>query len=302
MQRRFVVLDVFTDKPLSGNQLAVVLDGEGLDGAQMQSIAREFNLSETVFVRPATDLTNTANIRIFTPGIELPFAGHPTVGTAIALAIEQGMNDAGQGVIVLEEAVGPVRCDVVFDSDGAAAQFDLPKLPYEVPFVPQTVEMAAAFGIDPQEIGFENHAPSAFSGGVPYIFVPVRDLATMEKVGLAANEWVAISQMFEGKIPAAFLYCREAVGIGSDFHARMFAPHEGIPEDPATGSAVAAFAGVIAQFDNLRDGSHKFHIEQGIQMGRPSRITLDIDLEGGRIAAGRIGGNAVVFSRGHLDI
>src|SRR5918998_25721 len=130
MQRRYVVLDVFTERALAGNALAVVLDAEGLDGAAMQAIAREFNLSETVFVLPPERPAHSARVRIFTPATELPFAGHPTVGTAICLAIERfGKNGGQDAVLVLEEGVGPVRCGVKLSGDSRFAQFDCPKLP-----------------------------------------------------------------------------------------------------------------------------------------------------------------------------
>ncbi len=300
MKRRYAIFDVFTDQPMAGNQLAIVFDGEGLDTERMQTIAREFNLSETVFVRPPDNPVHTANIRIFTPGLELPFAGHPTVGTAIALALEKGIDEAGQGIIVLEEQVGPVRCGVRFANGRALAEFDMPKLPYLVPFMPKKELLAEALNITSQDIGFENHIPSGFSAGVPYIFVPVRDLKVMASLQVTPGSWVAANKEFENKIPAVFVYCRETVNHESHFHARMFAPHEGIPEDPATGSAVAAFCGTIAHFDQPVDGHHAYQIEQGIEMKRPSFIKLEIEMVNGAMTAGRIGGNAVEFARGTL--
>ncbi len=301
MPRRYAILDVFTDRPLAGNPLAVVLDSAGLDDARMQAIAREFNLSETVFVRPAQNPVHSASIRIFTPARELPFAGHPTVGTAVILGLERSGGQPGNDemVLVLEETVGAIRCGVSLHGAKAGhAVFDLPKLPEGGGDPPARDAAAAALNLMPNEIGFENHLPSRYSAGVPYTCVPVRDLAAIGRA--KANH--AVWQNAFGKGGAAFLYCREAAGAGRQFHARMFAPEHGITEDPATGSAVAAFAGVIAAFDQPPGGNHRYVIEQGFEMGRPSLITLEVDMDGGLVAAARIAGDAVVVARGELEI
>jgi len=304
MPRRYAILDVFTDTPLAGNPLAVVPDAAGLDDVRMQAIAAEFNLSETVFCLPAENPVHTARIRIFTPRKELPFAGHPTVGTAIYLAMERLKSGAGlaETVVILEEAVGPVRCGVFLKPTsgvrGGHAIFDLPKLPEAIPNGLDREAIAAALGLVPSEIGFENHQPSVFSAGVPYAFVPVRDLAAIGKAAAQPAAWAAA---FSGEASAAFLYTRSTVAVGRQFHGRCFAPTFGIAEDPATGSAVAAFAGVIRHFDAVPAGTHRHIIEQGFEMGRPSLIALEIDIEGGGIYAARIGGDAVVVAEGTLS-
>lgn len=300
MSRRYAILDVFTDRPLAGNPLAVVLDSEGLDDARMQAIAAEFHLSETVFVAPAARPVHSAAVRIFTPARELPFAGHPTVGTAVLLGLERAASGFGNGemVLVLEETVGPVRCGVSLRSERLGhVIFDLPKLPEEGGAAPGKDALAAALDLIPAEIGFENHQASIFDAGVPYGFVPVRDLAAIGKAKANHAAWQAAF----GKDGAAFLYCREVTASGRHFHARMFAPELGINEDAATGSAVAALAGVIAKFDQPPGGSHRYVVEQGIEMGRPSLISLEIDMDGGAVVEGRIGGEAVVVARGTLD-
>ena len=299
---RYAVLDVFTDKPLAGNALAVLPEAAGLDDGRMQAIASEFNLSETVFVFPPSNPMHTASIRIFTPGRELPFAGHPTVGTAVLLG--RAKVAAGGGgpeiVLVLEEKVGPVRCGVFVQGPRAGhAIFDLPKKPEAIAMSLERDTIAAAIGVMPTEIGFENHQPVAFSAGVPYAFVPVRDLEAIARAGANLSAWNAA---FPAETRAAYIYCRQTVGTAHHFHARMFAPGGGIAEDPATGSAAAAFAGVILRFDKLRSGSQRFVIEQGFEMGRPSLIKLEIDIADGDIAAARIGGDAVVIAEGTLEI
>lgn len=300
MSRRYAILDVFTDRPLAGNPLAVVLDSDGLDDSRMQAIAAEFNLSETVFVAAATNPVHSAAVRIFTPARELPFAGHPTVGTAVLLGLDRAASGMGNGemVMVLEEKVGPVRCGVSLRSDRLGhAIFDLPKLPAEAGEAPGKDALAAALNLISAEIGFENHQASIFDAGVPYTFVPVRNLAAIGKAKANHAAWQAAF----GKGGAAFLYCREVTESGRHFHARMFAPELGIAEDPATGSAAAAFAGVIAKFDQPPGGSHRYVIEQGFEMGRPSLIGLEVDMDGGTVVEGRIGGDAVVVARGMLD-
>src|SRR4051794_10214957 len=181
MPRRFVTLDVFTRERLAGNPLAVVLDSEGLDDAQMQAVAREFNLSETVFVGPPTDSRHRAQLRIFTPGRELPFAGHPTVGTAVLLALNDKTRPADAVAFGLEERVGIVPCVVeVEGEDRGHARFRVPRLPTIWGEGRDATEAAWALGLDPHEIGFGRHLPSRYSAGVNFDYVPV---ATLDVIG-----------------------------------------------------------------------------------------------------------------------
>lgn len=293
----YAIYDVFADKALAGNPLAVVFDAEDLDTEAMQRIAGEFNLSETTFVSRAENPRHRANVRIFTPRHELPFAGHPTVGTAIALTESDGN---GAGVLVLEERVGPVRCAVSRANGVAFAEFDLPRLPERLDFSVSREAVAAALGLDHEEVAFENHAISLWTAGVPFVMIPVRDLEVAARARLDSAAWLAMAGEADGRSPAAYIYCRESVNADSSFHVRMFGDHLGIPEDPATGSAAAAFAGVINAFDRPLDGSAQYWIEQGIEMGRPSRIRLELDVDKGAITAARIGGHAVRVAEGTL--
>jgi trans-2,3-dihydro-3-hydroxyanthranilate isomerase len=299
-----MVYDVFADEPLAGNPLAVVLDGEGLDTAAMQRIAGEFNLSETVFVGTPEKPVHSAAVRIFTLRVELPFAGHPTVGTAIALAEARaaGPADGTSEILVLEEEVGPVRCAVSRGTGVTFAEFDLPRLPARVGFEVAPELAAAALDLDPREIGFENHRVDAWSAGVPYVTVPVRGLAAAAKARMDVDAWLKLAPRAGHLVAAPYIYCRETLGHEASFHARMLAPHEGIEEDPATGSAAAAFAGAIMCFDTPSDGSSRLVIEQGVEMGRPSKIRLELDVEGGKLAAARIGGHAVKVAEGVLFV
>lgn len=304
MSRRYAIYDVFTDTRLAGNPLAVVFDADGLDDATMQRIAGEFNLSETVFVKTPENPAHTARLRIFTPGRELPFAGHPTVGAAIAIAESvEGTAGPRDQVSVLEENVGPVRCAVKLGGRNAAfAEFDVPRKSARLDATFDRQALADAFSLKPAQIGFENHVPSLWSAGVAFVMIPVHDLAAANDVDFDPMLWERCAPFAEGRLTSAYLYCRGGVNHNAKFHARMFAPDMGISEDPATGAAVAAMSGAIHFFDKLVDGHHPFLIEQGVEMGRPSHIHLHLDVSGGAIAGARIGGEAVRIASGTLDL
>lgn len=305
LSRRYAIYDVFTDTRLAGNPLAVVFDGDGLDDEAMQRIAGEFNLSETVFVKTAENPAHTARLRIFTPGRELPFAGHPTVGAAIAIAEAADGVQAGPGdqVSVLEENVGPVRCAVRLGAGKASfAEFDLPRKSVRLDATFDRQALADAFSLKPAQIGFENHQPMLWSAGVAFVMVPVHDLAAAAAVEFDPTLWERCAPFAEGRLASAYLYCRGGVNHNAKFHTRMFAPDMGISEDPATGAAVAAMSGAIHFFDKPVDGHHPYLIEQGVEMGRPSLIHLHLDVFGGSIAGARIGGEAVRIASGMLDL
>ncbi|MGL4728705.1 MAG: PhzF family phenazine biosynthesis protein [Bosea sp. (in: a-proteobacteria)] len=295
MPRRFVTLDVFTNTPLAGNPLAVVLDSDGLDTATMQTIAKEFNLSETVFVFPPADPARRADIRIFTPRYELPFAGHPTVGTAVLLALRGGLMTSES--LVLGEQVGPVECKVTAVGAGiGAVRFRLPRLPQAWGEGLSRADVAQALELNVQEIGFDGHVPSQFGAGVPYDLVPVASLDALARVHVTADNF----ERFFGASshPSVFVYARQ----GGSYRGRMFFRASGLAEDPATGSAVAAFAGVVMQFDKPGDGVHRLVIAQGYEMGRPSNIELTLEVRGGALAAAHIGGEAVIITEGMLHL
>jgi trans-2,3-dihydro-3-hydroxyanthranilate isomerase len=296
MKRRFVTLDVFTDTRFTGNPLAVVLDAEGLDAASMQAIAREFNLSETVFVSPAEQSATRARVRIFTPANELPFAGHPTIGTAVLLGRIDGGGDRD---FVLEETVGPVPCRVrATGPDSGHAAFDLPRRPVKEAAGPSADAIAPAIGIAPSDVGLDDWPIERWSAGNPFALVPIQGLDAMRRCAVDPTHF---GEVFRGGGRAAFLFCRETQQAGHAFHARMFGPAIGIAEDPATGSAVAAFAGYLAEHGNYPDGDHVVRIEQGYEMGRPSLIELTIGIAGGRLSRAAIAGDAVVVMEGTIS-
>lgn len=298
MSRRFVTLDVFTSTRLAGNPLAVVLDADGLSDVDMLAITREFNLSETVFVFPPAHAAHRARLRIFTPGRELPFAGHPTVGTAVLLSTLDG-GEANE--FVLEEQVGAVPCRVRHGAGGAGhAEFDLPRLPARETGEGDRHVMADALGLAENDIGFDAWPVESWSAGNPFTFVPLRSLDAIRRCRVDLGKF---DEAFgAGGRAAAFVFCREPIDRGNDFHARMFAPGMGPLEDPATGSAVAAFAGYVAAHASYTNGDRVVRVEQGYEMGRPSLIELRITLDGGRVMAASIGGPAVIVSEGTLRV
>jgi trans-2,3-dihydro-3-hydroxyanthranilate isomerase len=282
IKRRYALFDVFTQTALAGNPLAVVLDSDGLNSARKQAIAREFNLSETVFVSPPQNPAHHAAIRIFTPAYELPFAGHPTVGTAVCLAQQDGP-------LVLEAPVGPIVCDV----RGDHASFKLPKLPEAVDLPGDQQCVAAALSLDLADILDQPFHMCAFgAGNRGFACVPVRDLQALAQ----ARQVNALWQAAFGDLIGAFIYTSATGSDNLQFRARML--DLDIGEDPATGSAVAAFAGVLAQQQSLPDGTHVFRIGQGYEMNRPSYIGLTMIMAEHQLKSAHIGGHAVRVAEG----
>jgi trans-2,3-dihydro-3-hydroxyanthranilate isomerase len=296
----FVTLDVFTRERFGGNPLAVLPDARGLDDSQMQTIAREFNLSETTFVLPPED-GGDALVRIFTPARELPFAGHPTIGTAIVLA-EQGQGD-GSFVreMVLEERAGPVPVTVARPDEGlASAVFTSPLPPVAIACDVADEALAASASVDAGKIGYQGHRSGAATAGVPFIFVPVADMEALANAGPDLAAWKKAG-LPEGLTGIA-VYTRSNEADSINWRVRMFAPEHGILEDPATGSMAAAFPAQIAASEALGDGNHDWLIEQGYEMGRPSQIHLSAEIRGGEITAARVGGSVVRVSSGILEV
>ena len=303
MAYTFHTLDVFTDTRFAGNPLAVVLDADNLNSAQMQSIAREFNLSETVFVLAAENPAHSAKVRIFTPSAELPFAGHPTVGTAILLTMLKAQFASGDGdaLVVLEQGIGIVRVGVKLRPGQLPyAEFDAPILPELTGNLPGIERLAAAVGLLPNEIGFENHQPARSAAGNGFALIPVATREALGKAQVNLAQWVPA--FADAGVVGAFLYSRECVHNTSAFHARMFAPLHGMPEDPASGSAAICLAGAIHHFDRAPDGIHRRIVEQGFAMGRPSYMTLTLSVRNARIETVRLGGPAIRVTSGTLEV
>jgi trans-2,3-dihydro-3-hydroxyanthranilate isomerase len=297
MRRRFFTRDVFTTQRFVGNPLAVVLESAGLSDLAMQAIAREYNLPETVFVFPPNDPKHRARLRIFTPARELPFAGHPTVGTAVLLAHLDGGSQ--QREVILGEKIGPVGCSVQPGKDSGSATFGIPKLPEKTGSVADTAKLAAAINLKSSDLGFGNFAPEYWSAGNGFAFVPVRSLDAMARARPDMLHW---PQLFGDDGPTgAYLYCGEGVNRNAAYRTRMFAPKMGITEDPATGSAAATFAGVLAASGRYADRLHTVNLEQGVEMGRPSLIRLSLDIRGAKLASATVGGDAIIVSEGTIE-
>jgi trans-2,3-dihydro-3-hydroxyanthranilate isomerase len=308
MDLPFHTLDVFTDRTFGGNPLGVFPYASHLPAEVMQRIAREMNLSESVFLGPPETPAGTARVRIFTPGVEVPFAGHPTVGTAIYLASgghakELDENGNGTVTLVLEENVGPVPVSVRFE-DGTAvfAQFTT-ALPPEHRASPHTpADLAAMVGLTPEDVGDgAGHLhPEMVSCGLPYHIIPVKSVAAVRRAVLDMALWK--SMVADGWAHHVYLVCMGGEGDGVDVRVRMFAPGSGVPEDPATGSAAAALGGYLAAADGRANGTLSWRVEQGLEIGRPSLIEVEADRVDGATTAVRVGGSAVFVSRGTMHI
>ncbi len=298
------LMDVFTGTRFGGNPLAVVLHGaDALDDAQLQRVAREFNLSETTFVYPPTDAAHTRRVRIFTPVRELPFAGHPTVGTAIALALagEVPMPAEGEAEQVLELGVGPTRV-TVRAHDGLArwARLSVAKLPEERPPLDRAVVRDALGLRDADLLAGDLHLPAVSSCGTPFLMVPLASHDALRRAAIQHGPWSAHLDGTDASFVCVFT--ADGAGDGVDLHARVFVPSDGIPEDPATGSAIAALGGYLGRRTPRGEGTLRWIVSQGVEMGRPSRLELEVDKTGGAITAVRVAGEAVWMGEGRLRV
>ena len=293
MKLDYLLLDVFTRERLHGNPLAVVMRADGLLDDQMQRIAGEFNLSETVFItKPKTD-RHSAAVRIFTPTRELPFAGHPTVGAAVVLGLE-----TRSSAIRLEEQIGVITCVIEkLDKRTGHARFALPQLPLVAGTAPDKKTLALGLGLEPEDIGCGFFQPSVYSAGVIYYLVPVKSAAVLKRARPERRGWTEIFPLGGG---AVYVYTETPDEDGSDFAARMFAADMPSGEDPATGSAAAALIGELAQ--QAASGQTEYVIRQGFEMGRPSHIAVQIRKDGDTLTHGGIGGHAVILGQGTLDL
>lgn len=306
MRCRFITADVFTSRPLEGNPLAVFPDARGISDNLMQRIARELNLSETVFVLPPDDARHTRCLRIFTPATELPFAGHPTVGTAYVLAALGEIPLTGDETsIVFEEEVGPVpvriRCEAGRPSRPIFTQLSVAKLPEAGPTPPGASELAEMLSLSEDDLlsAGEDH-PQGFSCGTPFLFIPLRSRDALRRARMRIDIWEDV--LLAGWARKVYLICREPELPGSHLRARMFSPDLGIGEDPATGAAVSALGGYLGTRAPERDGTLRWVIEQGFEMGRPSLLHLEVDKKNGEITAVRVGGSSVLVSEGTMEL
>lgn len=297
MRVRFLTCDVFTDRRFGGNQLAVMPEAAGLTDVQMQQIAREFNYSESTFVLPSTTGC-TRRVRIFTPAAEIPFAGHPNVGTAFVLASIGELGKLGdETTVTFEEKAGTVPVVIRPHQHGLRCVLSAPK-PLSVgdPLDPAVV--AAAISVPAADIVTTTHPPQVASVGLPFVFAEVRDASVLAKARINMNGFDALKA--GGVHPDILFYARSADEF--DLRARMFAPFDGVMEDPATGSANCALGAMLAGYDARRDGTITYRVAQGVEMGRPSVLFAEADKKAGNVVAARIGGDSVMVSDGHISV
>jgi trans-2,3-dihydro-3-hydroxyanthranilate isomerase len=296
---KFYTLDVFTERRFGGNPLAVFTDGADLAGEVMQQIAREMNLSETVFVLPPRDPQALCRLRIFQPAKELPFAGHPTIGTGYLLAVlgRVPLRD-GRVSILLEEDVGLVPVSI--ESRGGTpgfVQLTAAALPSFRDPPADRATLAAMLRLSADDLLDDAQGVSC---GLPHLFVPVRDRGVLARADMDVALWrVTLGSYWAQQV---FIFCRDPELEGSNIRARMYAPESGIAEDPATGSACAALGGYLGARAPEGDGTLRWVVEQGFEMGRPSLLHLEIDKSAGRITAVRVGGSSVLVSEGQLHL
>jgi trans-2,3-dihydro-3-hydroxyanthranilate isomerase len=303
MRLEFHTLDVFTDRKFGGNPLAVVLGADKLTTAQMQTITREFNLSETSFVMTPDDLAHTARVRVFFPGGEMPFAGHPTLGTAALLAeLKQKPGCNFETLVTLELKAGLTPVKITRIGERVHGVFTAPVVPFHVDAtLPGGEDTARALNLPVEEIEFDQHRIAVLEGGPRFLYVPVRSRIALENSKVIEPNWSSLIHRTPG-VDAAYLYTRGGDSAETLFRARMYAPTGGIPEDPATGSATALLAAQLLTAESLRDGTHRWQLEQGYEMGRPSDLLLEADVVDGALKAVRVGGSAVQIMRGTLEI
>jgi trans-2,3-dihydro-3-hydroxyanthranilate isomerase len=297
MRYRYYICDVFTHTRFGGNQLAVLPDAGGLSDRQMQQIAREFNFSESTFVFPSAG--QTRKVRIFTPAAEVPFAGHPNIGTAFALATAGEFGPIDSSITVtFEERAGVVPVSIqrragqpIWCELAAPERLSLGKST-------SARSVAAAVSLAPEDIVTATHPPQVASVGLPFLMAELTNRGALERARINPEGFDGL--ISEGIVPDVHLYTRSADEF--DLRARMFAPRDGVPEDPATGSANCALAGLLSHYDRVADGSFRWRIAQGVEMGRPSVLEARAEKRDGLVAGTWVGGASVLVSEGVIEV
>jgi trans-2,3-dihydro-3-hydroxyanthranilate isomerase len=294
---RYFICDVFTDTRFGGNQLAVIPEAQGLSDRQMQQVAREFNFSESTFVLPP-EKGHDRRVRIFTPTAEIPFAGHPNVGTAFTLATAGAFGSIEAPVtITFEEKAGLVPITITRRNGSIWCELAAPEplsLGTEVP----AELLAQAVSLAPEDVVTTTHQPRVASVGLPFVMAELRDRAALARARVFAPAFDTIKAL--GIMPDLHLYVRSRDEF--DLRARMFAPYDGVPEDPATGSANCALAALLTQQRSEPSGSFQYRIAQGVEMGRPSVLEARTEKRDGVVTAARIGGASVLVSEGTIEV
>lgn len=304
MTYQYYICDVFTEKRFGGNQLAVLPRADGLTPEQMQQIAREFNFSETAFVF-AAEAGHTRRVRIFTPASEIPFAGHPNVGTAFVLAYNGEFGEIkSPHTVVFEEEAGLVSI-TIHAAEGKISSCEL-LAPQSLSFG-ETVKadlVASAVSLNLADIVTDTHEPLVCSVGLPFVFTELKDRAALERARINMSGFEKLRDV--GVNPQLYLYSRvnesDPDREAFDIRARMFAPLSGVAEDPATGSANCTLGGLLAHHEQVTDGMLSWRIAQGVEMGRPSTLNARAEKKDGIVTATWIGGASVLVSEGTIEV
>ncbi len=297
MGYKYYTLDVFTDVAFGGNQLAVFPDASTIPDDKLQKIANEMNLSETTFVYPTEHPECDYKVRIFTPGQELPMAGHPTLGTTFVLANQQDTAGKVEMTITLEEGVGPIPVNVKFENgQPGLITMQQPNPKISEPFNDRQ-SIAQLLSLSEDQL-VENLPIQVLDCGVPYMIIPVKNLKSVEAIKFRLDIYDTLYQ--ENNIPFALAYTLETVHPNNDVHCRMFAPEAGVLEDPATGSAHGPLGGYLAIYEILGSGDIQFTSEQGYELGRPSELKVEIQKNGDQITKVLVGGRCVPVGEGML--
>jgi trans-2,3-dihydro-3-hydroxyanthranilate isomerase len=300
MQRRYITVDVFTDRAFGGNPLAVVLDAGGLSTTQMQAIATEFNYSETTFVLPAADKANDAQVRIFTVRSEIPFAGHPNVGTAFVLATLAARPPAR---LLFEEKAGLVPVEVLTGQGKVVgAELTSPQ-PLTKSSQVSAEQAAACLSLSVVDVKTDRHPPLVASVGLPFLMVEVASREALRRARPGAEGFACVLPGIG--TDAVYFYTRDVPSAEQplNLQARMFHPGaSGLSEDPATGSATAAAAALLADLDATRDGELKLRIGQGVDMGRPSLLLTRARKTNGAVTSAHVGGGCVQMMEGTFSL
>ena len=288
---------MFTKQRFGGNQLAVLPDAQKLSDWQMQQVAREFNFSETAFVLPA-ETGHTRKVRIFTPTTEIPFAGHPNIGTAFVLAETGALGKEIPDTVLFEEKAGLVSIEIQANLDSPTS-FEL-KAPQVLTLqeFPAIRSVAKALSLRENEIVVTTHAPTVASVGLPFLFVEVLDLSVLSQVRIDMAGFDRL--LVEGAVPYVHVYTPKTGS--TDIQARVFAPLDGVAEDPATGSANCALAALLSHYRSERDGEFSWCVFQGIELGRRSALRIRARKENGCVVASWVGGTCVMISEGWIDV
>ena len=295
MKYAFQIIDVFSSTPFGGNQLAVLPDAAGISTEGMQKIAREFNFGETTFILPKNDPANTCRVRIFTPRVELDFAGHPSVGTACALVMKQHVRLSAPVRLILEENAGPVAVDVAHRNGGFHGTLTLSGKIEAPTGAPSPTELAAVLSVEPAEV---NQVFLA-GAGVPFCFAQLTSNEVVDRAAMNRAAWAAtLSRAWS---PHIFFFAGD-LRDGGKLYARMWAPALGIEEDPATGAACAALVGVMASKHDFGGTAYRLSIQQGVSMGRRSEIEAEARKSGSVVTSVSVGGAAANIASGEIEV